>query len=1128
MRELLNKIKENHILLEIIDGKLRMFADQSDIDPALLAEIREHKTALFDFLSGSAAGMDPDKIDIPVAPEADSYPLSASQRMLWILGQYEDSNVAYNMPGVYVFEGALDQAAFAGSFDALIARHESLRTVFGVDEEGEIRQYIRSAAASGFRMETRDLRSAADPEAAAIALVQADCQAAFNLATGPLIRAGLYQVAAQKWVFVYVLHHIITDEWSMGILIRELLQLYNARLEGSDAALRPLPIQYKDFAVWQQGQTATLQADKAYWLSQFAGTIPVLQLNGDFPRPAVKTYNGGFISKPMPPKVAKGVRNMCREEGATLFMGLLALVNLLLYRYSGQEDIVIGSPIAGREHADLDDQIGFYLNTLALRARFKGTDTYRELLRTVKQGTLQGYAHQGYPFDDLINALNLQRDISRSPLFDVMLIFRHVELDSREAQQLGDLKVSAYEAGEGQHSKFDLSFDFVEAGGDIQVGVRYNSDIYTKNTALQMADHLIQLLEAIIAAPGTAIQELPYLSAAEKQQLLVKFRADQASDFTNEETFVSKFATQAAYAPERLALVFKEQRITYGALENQSNQLMNHLKKHYLIKTGSLIGIMLDRSADMIVAILAVLKLGNAYVPIDPEYPDERIDFLLKDTGITLLLTQTSFTPRLKQYKGAVYLQDKKEHAEAATTPARTPAARLDDLAYVIYTSGSTGQPKGVMISHRALLDYIYGVLSNTNIEDCETCGLISTIAADLGNTVLYPALMTGITLHIFTAAAVIESEQLLRANLDGIKIVPSHWKALQTNGQLFAPAKCLIFGGEQLTPDILTTLREQGSTCNVYNHYGPSEATIGKLITAIDVQQPPVPIPLGAPFCHGAVYVLDALRQLCPVGVTGEIYISGNGVANGYWNNPELTATRFVEDPFRPGEKMYRTGDLGYWLPEGKIVFAGRIDDQVKIRGYRIEPGEVTAALRRHPEIEEAVVVPKKDAQGNPELVAYLVMKTALTISATRSFLAQTLPGYMIPAHYVPLPALPLTENGKVDRNRLPLPAGLGMKTATPYVAPRNETEEKLVALWQELLGQEKIGVDDNFFELSGHSLKAIRLTSQIKKVFDVNISLQVLFNYPTVAGIAGEIEKIYWANNELFDTENTENFSI
>jgi amino acid adenylation domain-containing protein/non-ribosomal peptide synthase protein (TIGR01720 family) len=1043
---------------------------------------------------------------ITISPVATgvNYSLSSSQHRLWILSQFEEGNIAYNMPGAYIFEGDLNHAALEYSFATLIERHESLRTIFKEDEQGEIKQFIKLPEEIGFKLVYKDLRKEKRQKSKLEKLVKEGFTKPFNLASGPLLQAGLYQVEDNKWVFMYVMHHIISDGWSMNILINELLLLYNSYVRGEINQLTPLRIQYKDYAAWQQAQLSreNFNDHKEYWLKQFEGEIPVLELPCDNVRPSVKTYNGGLISKRINPRMSKGIKSLGQKQGGTLFMSLLAVVNTLLYRYTGQEDIIIGSPIAGREHIDLEDQIGFYVNTLALRTRFKGEDNYKEILENVKQVTLEAYEHQIYPFDELVNTLHLERNRSRHPLFDVMVVLQNAGMKfTKELENPDKLKVHEYQDGKKLSSKFDLTFNFVEAGEELYASIEYNSDIYNGSTIERLASHLVQLLEAIIKDSDQPISKLEFLDEIEKHQLLVAFN-DTAVDYLKDKTPVDLFEEQVKKTPNNIAIVFEENEFTYAELNKKANQFANYLRNNYKIKADDLIGIKLDRSEWMIIALLGVLKSGGTYVPIDPEYPQDRINYMLEDSRCIVLIDEKE----LENFK--------KEEKKCSSTNLKQ-INTLNNLAYVIYTSGSTGFPKGCAITCNNLSNYIqwandFYFKESTRVN----FGLYTSISFDLTVTCIFCSLTRGGKLVIYP-----QQKDLLEIlhhsfngenGIDCIKLTPSHINVLKHLNITSSTVLCAIVGGEEVTSEHVNILRKINPFVKIYNEYGPTEATVGCVVKELEKN---TPILIGKPISKTGIYILNEAQVLCPIGIFGEINISGAGVARYYLNKPELTAEKFVADPFRNGSRMYKTGDLGRWLPDGNIEFIGRKDDQVKIRGYRIELGEIESVLQSFQDIDSAVVTIRSDTKGEKELVAYITSKEILNVSAIRKHLTKLLPVYMLPGHYVQLETLPLTANGKIDKKRLPDPEGIGLPTGVEYIGPHNEIEEKLVLIWQEVLGKEKIGIKDDFFELGGNSLKATKVLAKIHKQFNMKTKLSDLFNKTTIEEIAKDIARKNWA---------------
>jgi amino acid adenylation domain-containing protein len=1047
-------------------------------------------------------------VNIPCAAPQDGYVLSSSQRRLWVLSQFGEGSLAYHVPGVYIFEGTLDIAKLQDAFAALIARHESLRTIFKEDKDGEIRQFIRSSETSLFTVAFHDLRFENE---AIKEQVQSFAAIPFDLKNGPLLKAGLWQMADDKWVFMYVLHHIISDGWSMNILIKELLHYYNSEPD----QLPSLRIQYKDYAVWQQEQLngELLAAHKEYWLSQFAGELPVLELPADKVRPAVKTYNGRMLHHSINAETSKGIKAFTQEQGGTLFMGLLAAVNALLYRYTGQEDIIIGTAVAGREHADLEDQIGFYVNTLALRTRFNGADTYTDLLSKVKEVTLDAYKYQAYPFDELVDQLDLDRDLSRNALFDVMVVLQNNEMV--DTVYPGGLKVSGYEE-EVETSKLDLIFTFFESGEEIHASIQYNSDIYLAATIERLAGHLLQLLDILAIHPALPVQQLNYLSTREMQQLTTGFNGTVA-DYNKEHSVVEMFEAQVLKTPAAIAVEFEFTLLTYKDLNEQANQLAHYLRKRHKVRPDDLVGIQLERSEWLIIAMLAVLKAGGAYVPIDPEYPQSRIDHMITDSHCKVLINATE----LEQFRS-------EQPAFNHENPEKITHA--GNLAYIIYTSGSTGMPKGVLVTHGNLRHFLFNISHHYHFSVPPVQPFIASASFDISLFQLFMPLLSG-GRSIMTVKEEVQDIRQFTALVKrstAIDTVPGVYTLLVTyiienNLQgSFSHIEKIFIGGDAIADNLLHTLAEIFSAADIIVTYGPTEGTVfcthliykpGMITTVVKGAV------IGAPMNNNSIYIVDERQQLLPVGLTGEICITGGGLSAGYLNQPDLTAAKFVTNPFVPGERMYKTGDLGRWQADGTIVFCGRKDDQVKISGFRIELGEIEAALRLHEEIDNAVVIVRHNG-GEKELVAYIVSRATLHIPDLRAYLSNKLPAYMVPGYFVQLEEIPLTTNGKVDRKRLPDPGNT--LTGVEYVAPRNETEMKLAQIWEEILGREKIGVKDDFFDLGGQSLKATRVIMRVKKEFNIEIDLSSIFLEPTIEVLADKIMTDMWLQTSLVEEDD------
>ncbi len=1077
------KAKGIYLALDASGANLEAKGNLKSLTPGDAALIKQYKPELIGFLATAGKTTAATPAITPVAIQ-ESYPLSSAQQRLWVLSRFEEATAAYHMHGVYIFEGELDKAALAKAFTTLAERHESLRTVFREDEQGEIRQYIKSNADTGFSVTT--YQPVEEKNIAPV--LQELLSQPFDLAAGPLIRAGLWPVSTSRWVFACCMHHIISDGWSMGLLINELQSYYTSYAGGTAAALPPLSIQYKDYAVWQQEQLASpaMLDQKTWWQQQFTGTIPILNLPADTPRPAQKTYCGAVITAKLDARLVAALRTYTRQQGATLFMGLLAGVKALLYHYTRQHDIIIGTPVAGREQAGLEEQIGCYVNTLALRNSFDPAQDFNHLLSVVKQNTLNAYRHQAWPFDELVNSLQLKRDLSRSALFDVMLILQNTGDRTVEGRRMGGVTIHRYEGSLPATSKFDLTFNCTERGEEIDIELEYNTDICQPRTAGQLLHHLQQLLSAAVAAPATAVRALHLLTAAEKQEQLNAVAAN-ATAWSTTATINSLFREQAYKYPAQTALLVEDRTFTYEEIQEQVNKLAAYLHGYGNVQPGDHVAIQLARSEWMVIAMLAVMQCSAAYVPVDPAYPQDRISYIIADSGAKMVIDQDCighFT------KWTVTTTINNKLTGSATT----------DAAYVIYTSGSTGQPKGVVIEHRNIVGFLDNFSSRFGLKEGMRIAATTNYTFDISVLEIIGGLLHGLPVHLVTSPEPRHLLELItRGTIDVLQLTPSRLNQLLEAGNnsmhFLQPLKVLLVGGEALPGAVYQRLKALPST-RVINVYGPTETTIWS--SSLDLAAA-TSLSIGRSLLHEHIIILNEALQCCPPGVAGEIAIGGAGVGRGYWNRPALSAEKFIPHPWLPNERLYRTGDLGRQLPDGNIAFLGRSDDQVKVSGYRIEPGEIANALQQYPGIDTAVVIAKPNREGDNELIAYFINKDGISTTDLRRFLGHTLPPYMIPAYFVPVEAFPLNSSGKIDRSRLPDPSGLAPASVTIYVAPRNTTEAQLTSIWKEVLNIDKVGIKDNFFELGGHSLKATRLASRINKTFGVQLELKTLFTHIT-----------------------------
>ncbi len=1485
--ELIYSLKDKGLKLEVDETgeRLKVKGNTKLLTDADKRAISTSKQEIIQFLQANKHKKVTHEV-IEKIPEASDYALSSAQTRLWVLSQFKATSVAYNMPALFYIEGALNKDLFEQAFQKVIERHEILRTIFRINEAGEVRQHIQSVGDSGFKLAYHDWQTLSVSREHLDAEFRDLAVEPFDLANGPLLKVGLYKTGDERYVLFFNMHHTIGDGGSFEVFLKEILVYYEALRNGEEAVLAPLPLQYKDYAVWQkkQLQDEALNKHRSFWVNQFSDEIPVLELPTKMPRPAVMTYNGAAVSGRFSSETTSELNKLVRSEGGTLFMGLLAGLKALFYRYTGQEDIIIGSPTAGRDHVDLQGQIGPYINILALRTQFSGQDNFLKLFREVKERTLKAYEHQVYPFDELVTQLDLSRDASRAALFDVMLIL-HNQTERGTAIERAGMTLKPADLVQTT-SKFDMSFNFTEVAGELAYTIEYNADLYSSLQMESMADHLDRLLTAAVQDSNQPIKDITYLAASEQKQLLTDFN-DTKTDYPKDKTIIDLFEAQAAQSPESTAVVFGNTELSYAELNRQSNQLAQELQDAGTRK-GDLVGIYMERSAYLLITMLGIMKSGAAYVPLDPAYPKDRISYVIADAEIDTILIDQKLSHKIPDFKGKLIIADK---ARIGVDRLANSSLSDSDLAYVIYTSGSTGKPKGVLVEHGNVVNFFTGMNEHIGRSETDNTLLaVTTISFDISvlellwtlsngfkvviqptqdlsaNTKkaevsnrkmdfslfyfasevdqndkyrlliegakfgdkngfsaiwtperhfhefggIYPnpavagAAIATITenIHIRSGSCVLPLHNPIRVaeewsvvdNLskgrvglsfasgwvvndflafspegfdtrhkslyEGIEIVKDLWKGeriklenptgpdaeveihpkplqkelpiwvtaagnpetfrsagkmganllthllgqtveeLESKIQVYreawqeaghsgeghvtlmihtfldkdmasvketvrapfsqylrnatglikslaksvgqdpdaddfseddltamidyafnryfdtaalfgTPDSCLpmvnklslmgvdelgclvdfgidpettitgfdqlnalkdrysdqvveqkdersmaelikdyqvshlqctpsalkmllmepevkgclaslkelMIGGEALPADLVADSRKVLSA-DIHNMYGPTETTIWSTTAQLGENDPMVTI--GKPIANTQIYILDQNHQVVPQGIHGHIYIGGAGVTRGYLKRPELTKERFVTNPYQPGDRLYHTGDVGKWLPDGSIEFLGRSDNQVKIRGHRIELGEIESALRANEAVKDAVVQAIRNKHNDWELAAYIVYGQEDSVTVLRSYLAEHLPAYMIPSYFISLEALPLTPNGKVDRKNLPPLEGAEVANEAEYVAPRNEIEEKLVAMWSEVLEKEEasIGVRDNFFESGGHSLNAVRLMGLIKQHLDVKIDLQMLFYNPTIEGLHDEIELIYWSAKELATT--------
>ncbi|WNG57420.1 amino acid adenylation domain-containing protein [Archangium gephyra] len=1052
------------------------------------------------------------KTGIPPRPrDTDTHPLSFAQQRLWLLDQLQPGSAVYNVPVAIRLSGALDVAMLERCFNELLRRHESLRTTLR-SEQGQPVQVI--APQAELALETADLRAlpTAQHDAEVRRLALEEARKPFDLERGPLLRARLLSLPEQECVLLLTMHHIVSDGWSMGVLVREMGMLYAAFMRGQPSPLMELAVQYVDYASWQREwlQGDVLSTQLGYWREQLAGASWVLELPTDKPRPPRPSLQGASCSRPLPPALSESIKALAQKEGTTSFMVLLAAFQVLLSRYSGQDDICVGSPIAGRNRGELEGLIGFFVNTLVLRTRLSPQQSFRELLAQVKEMMLGAYAHQDVPFEKLVEELKPERDQSRTPLFQVMFAVQNAPMPELNLPGLKMRPVTV----ESESSKFDMTVAFTERAEGFLAEVEYSTDLYEASTLQRMLEQMQMLLEGIIASPECKPRELPLLSTNEHQQVLVDWNRTH-TDFPRQQNIHQLFEERVRLHPESVALEFGETQLSYGELDTRANQLA-HLLASKGVRSGDLVGICVERSAGLVLGLLGILKAGAAYVPLDPAYPQQRLTFMLEDTQARAVVAQRHLAQALPLGGRSLICLDEDQQL-IGQQPTGQPSLPVDSMqaAYVIYTSGSTGKPKGVCVPHQAVVRLV----RNTNfieLKETDRVGQASNASFDAATFEVWGALLNGARLIGVPKEVALDAralgEHLERTCINVLFITPALFNQVaRERPQSFSVLRQLLIGGEAADPRWVREVLQKGAPGKLMNAYGPTESTtFATWYHVRQVREGVTTIPIGGGLSNTTLYVLDRNGQPVPIGVPGELHIGGEGLAWGYLHRPELTAEKFVPHPFasQPGERLYRTGDMVRWLPEGNLDFVGRVDSQVKLRGFRIEPGEVESALVGYPGVGEAVVMVREDSPGDRRLVGYVVAREGqgLEVSELKAYLKDKLPDYMVPAALVKLDTLPLNPNGKVDRKALPVPDQV--RTSQGYVAPRNETERLLAQLWSEVLAAPRIGIHDNFFELGGHSLLATQALSRIRTAFEAELPLREFFESPTIAALALKLD--------------------
>ncbi|MFZ6030191.1 MAG: amino acid adenylation domain-containing protein [Chloroflexota bacterium] len=1077
------------------------------------AMLSPKRRALLDKMLGKAQG-ETNSQRVPRRPAtACQIPLSFAQQRLWFLDQIEPGTAIYNMPVILHTWGRLDTAALAQSIAEVVRRHEILRTTFRIVDEQPV-QVVAPAIAIDIPL--HDLQALPDEERPAITYqhVIAEIARPFDLANGPLLRIALFQLGPEEYVIPLTMHHIISDGWSLNLLCQEILALYEAFRQGRPSPLPELDIQYADFSLWQRQwlQGAVLERQLSYWQQQLTD-LPALEFPTDRPRPAVQSYRGRTLPFSLPPALTQGLQSLAQGEGVSAFMILLAAFQVLLGRYSRQSDFAVGTPVANRQRAELQGLIGFFINTLVMRADLHGDPTFRQLLQRVRKACLDGYAHQDLPFEQLVETLHPERDLSRSPLFQVMFVFQNTPSSILEVP---GLKFGSFPI-ENETAKFDLLVSLSQSGEELAGSVEYSTDLFDEATIQRLIGNFHTLLEAALADPAQRIGDIPLLAANERRRLLITWNGTQAP-LPDAAGLTALFEAQVARTPAATALIFENRPVTYRALNEGANRLA-----HYLHRLGvgpdTLVGLCLERSVEMIVGILGILKAGGAYVPLDPAYPPERLRFMLADLAAghakqpPILLTRQAEATALAGCPAQIVCLDGDGEAldrESSSNP--VCAIAPENLAYVIYTSGSTGQPKGVAVSHRNLL---HSTAARQHYYKAPVTAFLTLFSFAFDGSIpgIFWTLCEGGALVLPGPDAEKDLLQLRRLIAD---TQPSHLGCapnlyallLAELGECLAPLKAVLLGGEACPKELVERHKQSLPGTGLFNEYGPTEGSVWCSVYDCLAPTPGARIPIGRPIANAQIYLLDAHLQPIPIGAPGELYLGGTGVVRGYLHRPDLTADRFLPHPYAaaPGERLYRTGDLARYLPDGNLEFLGRVDRQVKIRGYRIETGEIEACLRRHPAVAECVVAAQDTPSGTGQLAAYLVPAngSAPPAEEIRSFLRTRLPDYMVPGAFIMLEQLPLTPNGKIDVRALLTPGERqGGSSTKGFIAPRTPHELLLARIWCDVLGLKAVSVEDNFFELGGDSLLIMRVVARANQA-GLACTPRQFFEAQTIAELA------------------------
>lgn len=1111
----LQDLKDQGVELWVEGDKLRYRGAKEVLTPKVFSEIKQYKSEILDILRQNAELTQP-------------YPLSLGQQALWFLYQLAPESTAYNLMYALRLKPNINISILEQAFTKIIARHPSLRTIYKTEKEQPVQQVCQDLPVQFKVTETSDLSQDYLDN-----WLAKNSDRPFNLEEGDIIRAHVLNRCSEKdspedgeCILLLAAHHIATDFWSFDILVDELCLLYKSMQEGNTISLPQLTANYQNFVQQEQEKLSspTINQHWDYWQQKLAGDLPVINLPTDKPRPAVQTYNGDSYYFTFNGELSQGIRNLARKTSTTPYAIVLTAFQVFLSRYTSQEELLLGCPTAGRVNPELEKIVGYFVNSVVIRGNLTGNPTFAELLPKVRQTVLEALDYQELPFPLLVEKLQPKRDPSRSPLFQVDLIWDRSRQSENESTDIARKElILDHVAMEQRGADLDLVLTLFDNSNSLGGNWRYNTDMFHATTIERMAGNFETLLGEIIADPNLPISEFSILTPKEKHQVLIEWN-DTKVDYPEDKCLHQLFEEQAEKTPDAVALIFEEQQLTYRELNARANKLANQLLK-LGVEPETLVGICIERSLEMMIGLLGILKSGGGYVPIDPEYPKERISLLLEDSQVKFLVTQKAIESRLPEHQATVvYLErdDQTSISAQEEIPGKRSYVQPDNLAYIIYTSGSTGKPKGVQICHRNVVNLLSSFSIEPGMTTEDTVLAAASISFDMSVLEIFIPLVVGARLLIVSRQVAFDGTQLLdtinKHQVTFMQGTPVTWRLLLAAGWKKSEGLKILCGGETWNRELADQLQDKCSS--LWNPYGPTETTVWSSKSRVESTDDSINI--GRPIANTQLYILDKNNQPVPIGVPGELHIGGAGLARGYFNRPELTAEKFISIPPNSllskkggADSLYKTGDLARYLSNGSIECLGRIDNQVKVRGFRIELGEIESLLSTHDQIQQAVVIAREDVPGDKRLVAYVVTSSdSLTGGQLRQFLKQDLPEYMVPSAFVLSDNLPLTPNGKIDRRNLPAPDKFRSEPAESFVAPQDELEFQITQIWEKVLGIHPIGIKDNFFELGGHSLVAILLFAEIEKKTGKKLPLAALFQAPTIEQLASLLRDEGWSS--------------